>query len=712
MLSEALKAAVQEAYTAFLAARSFHPRAGQKQMIGRVASFLGAIEQNEAGHRVSESAVLAIEAGTGTGKTAAYLLAVLPLARAAGKKVVIATGTVALQGQLVDRDIPDILAATNWDYSFALAKGRRRYLCPLKLQQCEDALKASQAGLLMYADELAFQPDAAFADTLGNMSAALADGTWDGDRDNWPEALAGNDWQALTVDRPQCAGYRCRMYSECCFFQAREALEDADCIVANHDLVLADLMLGGGAILPVPEDTIYIFDEAHKLAGSALNHLSSQCRLTATAAWLEDVEKILQIMAPVFSEVPGFATQLNACSDMAKLTRPLIKQCYPLFETLLPDSHRGADPQYRFANGRIEEHLQVESEQLAALFKRLTGCFEQLHNTLESALDDTLYPVPKVDVEQYFQVAGQWQARANSVCALWLAMASPSAAAAPAAKWLTLEDGGDIRVSVSPIIAGPALEELLWQRGYASILTSATLRSLGSFERLRRELAIERAPCEAVPPAFDYAAAGTLCVPDFAVDGGDPQAHTATLIAHLPGLLLSGAQSLDKVAAASGSLVLFASRRQMQEVAAEIADTLHCQLLMQGDLAVTEIVKRHRTTINGGADSVIFGLASFAEGMDLPGNYCTHVVIAKLPFAVPDDPIQAALAEWIEEAGRNAFRELSLPDASLRLIQACGRLLRNESDTGRVTILDRRILSKAYGRQLLDALPAFRRELA
>ena len=155
--------------------------------------------------------------------------------------------------------------------------------------------------------------------------------------------------------------------------------------------------------------------------------------------------------------------------------------------------------------------------------------------------------------------------------------------------------------------------------------------------------------------------------------------------------------------------MLFSSRRQMDEVAETIREDLPGQLLVQGELSISEMVNRHRQAVDDGQGSVIFGLASFAEGMDLPGNYCKHVVIAKLPFAVPDDPLQAAMAEWIESQGGNAFRELTLPGASLRLIQACGRLLRNESDTGRVTILDRRLLSKSYGRQLLDSLPPFRR---
>jgi len=136
------------------------------------------------------------------------------------------------------------------------------------------------------------------------------------------------------------------------------------------------------------------------------------------------------------------------------------------------------------------------------------------------------------------------------------------------------------------------------------------------------------------------------------------------------------------------------------------------RILLQGDYGKAEILRRHREAVDAGGGSVIFGLASFAEGVDLPGDYCRHVVIAKIPFAVPDSPLEAALAEWIESRGRNAFMEISVPDAALRLVQACGRLLRTETDGGTVTLLDRRIVTRRYGRAMLDSLPPFRRELA
>jgi ATP-dependent DNA helicase DinG len=184
-------------------------------------------------------------------------------------------------------------------------------------------------------------------------------------------------------------------------------------------------------------------------------------------------------------------------------------------------------------------------------------------------------------------------------------------------------------------------------------------------------------------------------------DPGDAQRHTAALIEQLPHIL----------DASEGTLVLFSSRRQMLDVHEGLSGELGDSILMQGDYSKQEILRRHREAIDGGSGSIIFGLASFAEGVDLPGDYCRHVVIAKIPFAVPDSPLEAALAEWVEASGRNAFMEISVPDAALRLVQASGRLLRTEEDKGRVTLMDRRILTRRYGRAILDSLPPFRREL-
>jgi ATP-dependent DNA helicase DinG len=192
-----------------------------------------------------------------------------------------------------------------------------------------------------------------------------------------------------------------------------------------------------------------------------------------------------------------------------------------------------------------------------------------------------------------------------------------------------------------------------------------------------------------------------FAIPALACEPSDIDGHTAEIIARLPRLLTG----------ALGVLVLFSSRRQLELVVEGLPDDLCHQVLVQDTLSKSELLKRHRSAIDSGQPSAIMGLASFAEGVDLPGQYCEHVIIAKLPFAVPDSPREAAHAELLERLGRNPFMEISVPDAALKLVQASGRLLRTEADRGRITLLDKRLLTKRYGRAILDSLPRFTFEL-
>jgi ATP-dependent DNA helicase DinG len=272
--------------------------------------------------------------------------------------------------------------------------------------------------------------------------------------------------------------------------------------------------------------------------------------------------------------------------------------------------------------------------------------------------------------------------------------------------WLKLDDnaGGnlDIAINASPIQAAELLKDRLWGSCYGAVLTSATLKSLGNFNTLQRETGVPNsAYFLSVAGAFNYGEAATVRVPSDAVEGNSVEDHSQYIVDNLESMVE------DK----AGTLVLFSSKRQMEQVYDQLPNHLAKIILIQGQYSNREMIRLHKERIDQGKTSVLLGLASFAEGVDLPGDYCKHVVIAKLPFAVPDDPLHEALSEWIEARGGNSFFDISLPIASLRLIQACGRLLRTESDTGTVSILDRRLITKRYGAQLLDALPPFRREI-
>ena len=280
--------------------------------------------------------------------------------------------------------------------------------------------------------------------------------------------------------------------------------------------------------------------------------------------------------------------------------------------------------------------------------------------------------------------------------------AEDSVDAPPTARWIQPREY-DLQVSSSPIDVAAMLRDQLWDRCHAALVTSATLAVAGDFERFCRKAGIEPdANFRALSSPFRHAEQAELIVPVLKdADPRDPETHWTAIAGKLPELIGS----------TRGTLVLFTSWRQLLSVRDLVETEFGDDLLVQGDLSRSEILTRHRSAIDSGSRSIIFGLASFAEGVDLPGAYCEHVIIAKIPFATPDDPVGATLNEWIEARGGNPFREISLPDAALRLVQSCGRLLRTESDTGRITVLDRRLADAWYGKMLLAALPPFRRTI-
>jgi len=708
MLGESEKQLIQQSYSEFLQNRGLTARYGQKLMVAAVARTLGGVEENDEGERVGGGHICVVEAGTGTGKTVAYLLPALILARALGKKLVVATATVALQEQIVNKDLPELKRNTNLSFNFSLAKGRGRYLCLSKLDNLlGEFASAADPNRALYEDELP-QVDAQGIKLYDSMMEALAANKWDGERDSWPVELAPEDWQRVTTDHRQCTGRRCSNIASCAFFKARDSMHKVDCIVTNHDLVLADLALGGGAILPEPEETIYVFDEGHHLPDKALNHFACHGRVLGTSRWLEQCNKGL---GAVLSAV-GEAGRVNHLGErlpaMLMETKQQLDVLYPLLSETLQSaerSDRDQRQQYRFAGGVVPESIAAPAAELYQSFDRLADILGKITAELASAMEDMHCPVPKVDLETQYPLLGSWQARAEANRDLWQTYAlADNEAAVPRARWLTLvEFGGsvDIEVCSSPILAARTLAGSLWQRAYAAVVTSATLTALGSFDRYRMRAGTpEDAHYEAVPSSFDFSRA-LLQIPRFAEDAGRSDEHTRSLVTHLPEL----------IAPQEGTLVLYSSRRQMLDVFEQLPETLRERILVQGDRSRQEILDRHRQRLDKGEGSVIFGLASFAEGVDLPGHYCNHVIIAKLPFAVPDDPIEASVAEWIEARGGNSFMQMAVPDASLKLIQACGRLLRTEEDTGTITLLDRRLITRRYGKAILDSLPAFTRRI-
>ena len=691
-LSDDLKARIQEAYSAWLAFRGFRARRGQREMIAHIARACAG----------EPPRLTAIEAGTGTGKTVAYCLAAIPIAQALEKTLVIASATVALQEQIVERDLPDLAEGSSLDFTFVLAKGRGRYLCVKRLDQILNGGRQEELGL----------SDASVVDhslVWRQMMRDFVEGGWNGELDTWEVGVDDTAWRSVTTDHRGCANRKCGFYAQCPFFKARHALGDADVIVANHDLLLTDYAFGGGAVLPAPESSILVIDEAHHLPDKTQRHFALSARLGATAAWADQVNALAGTVAQ----------RMGRPAMLERIAKGLASECEALkagMETLgvaasqLPfaDRNRGGDPPTevcRFPHGQIDPSLAEAAGLAAAPMARISGALVEVHELLRKAMDGGLDWPNLTEAEDWLAPIGQAQARAAAVGALlgdYSQAVEGTAAQGRMARWAGRSDQ-DVELVSAPIEPGQLLDEHLWSRCYAAVATSATLTALGRFERFFERAGLGETQGVKISSPFDYPNIAVLSVPQMDTDPKNVEAHTAEVASLLPELL----------AQEPSALVLFTSWRQLNEVRDTLADPTVTQAAQfQGERSKQAMLKRHQRRVDAGEPSYLMGLASFAEGVDLPGDYCRHVIVVKLPFSVPDDPLDQAIAELAESQGRNPFMEITVPDAALKLVQACGRLIRDDDDHGRITLLDKRVLTKRYGRALLDSLPPFRREFA
>ncbi len=695
MLTKETKERIQSLYRECVKELDLKPRYGQRLMIAEIAKSLASVSKNDDGERSNDAGIVVVEAGTGTGKTLAYLLAALPVAIEQEKKLLISTATVALQEQILDKDLPNLKDTISLPFNFALAKGRGRYLCLLKLDKSLQQL----SGILSTVDLFEQTPEEQDRELYETMLGQYASGQWDGDRDRWPDEVDNSQWGHLTATHRECSNRRCPQFQNCAFFKARSAMEDADIIVANHDLVLADASLGGGAVLPAPEKTVYIFDEGHHLADKALNHFRLEVGVRAQRQWLKQLEKGLEQFVSATRLPPSIMHSMQEAPAQCRELSQSLNLLWPLVMDVLGDKDR-----VRFEFGRLPDNLRDVLNNIKAPLQPLLQGLDKLNDLLQQSLD------AKGDGEFARDIAESWQApmgimlaRAETLweTATWLA-AEEKEGELPVARWMAKTSYGedwDIRLCASPISVADQLRRNLWWRCHGAVLTSATLTALNSFNNLTFETGLpDWVDYHRVPSPFDYPNLGQLEVVQL---GSDPKSDQFQ--SDIEGWMKTHVKRDE------GTLVLFSSRVQLEATRDTFIRDWYENLLCQGFLPKGEIVRRHKARIDEGKGNVIFGLASFAEGIDLPGRYVTHVVIVKIPFAVPDDPIQAATSEWLESRGRNPFMDLTLPAASVRLVQACGRLIRKEDDTGRISILDKRLSTSRYGQLLLNALPPLKR---
>ncbi len=709
MLTDLEKNTIKTCYQAIAQSlEGFRPRMAQRQMIGAIANTLSQCQEQPTDPEqkpVPEGeSIIVIEGPTGVGKSLAYLLASCVMAQTRGKKLVISSATIALQEQLVYRDIPFFIEKSQLAVTFALAKGRSRYLCPYRLYQltrevAQDDLLGFDASFAVWSTKPQPEEIALLRQIADDFSARK----FNGDKDCWPEAIDDSVWFKITNDRHGCLKATCPNRTECPFYLARDTLEHVDVIVANHDLLLADISMGGGAILTEPANSFYCIDEAHRLPKKAINQFAAEHSLSQAQWFLE--------------KLPALVDQITSKTDKPELANLADEAASALLELLLEwiwqlnDTEQlvqGSDnlePVWLWDEGKIPEAFEV-SVQNTAIAARMV--VKQLH-----ALNDALAMLKKdggadnITIDRLTSELGFSLARAEQINAVWdLLEQQTEENAPPLAKWISRKntDKGDYIFHASPISAANSLVNGLWNKAAGVILTSATLQSLGNFDLLLKQTGLSFLPKTttlALDSPFQFDVQGELYLPDFIASPKDAMAHTLEIVEWLPKLI--------DVEEGVGTLVLFSSRKQMQEVAYRLPENYLAKLLVQGELPKTVLLQKHQQAIEAHQCSIIFGLDSFAEGLDLPGEACVHVIIAKLPFTMPDDPVDKTMSQWLEKRGGNPFTEITVPQTSMKLTQAVGRLIRTESDYGRVTILDNRIKTASYGKKLLAGLPPFKR---
>ena len=648
----------------------FKRRDGQALMVEHIRQYIMAADADDAVRPVS-----LLEGGTGTGKSIAYMLGVIPEALRTQKKVLLSTATIQLQEQIYRRDLPAFLKAMGLSAQIAHVKGWGRYLCAAKAES------AIAAGL----------PE---AEAAAPMLAALQAKEWDGDLDAWKGESTRA--QSLAASSGSCTRRSCPKSDTCGAFQSRSTAKDADIVVTNHALALASMLQPDGKDLVGldPAGTIAVFDEAHQLESVARSALASRLVVTHLPRDLRGItQELEQTMAP---SLPRARTRIDAAIARLEEAAAAAEQLVGRLALLPfdPDPARGAV--HRFKHGQLP--LELADAVTNLLEKPMTAACESIRAVAEAYTESA-------------HAGGSLEVRIKeheSLLAGILATAGKALAAARRgevqALWATRSDRGAIELDVAPAEVGDVLAERLFSRPAGTVLTSATLQVLGNFEHFKRRIGLLEHPLVAtlgVSSPFDYKRQGLIVTPPMRHEpsGKDTSAFEQELVEKLPLHLCKE----------RGTLVLFTSKAMMERVYAALPSEIQALILRQGEAPKEALLEKHRHRIAGGQSSALFGLGSMAEGLDLPGALCSHVIITRLSFEVPTDPVVATMTEVIETRGGSPFNELALPECATRLVQSAGRLVRTVDDWGLITILDKRVVSKRYGKALLDTLPNFPR---
>ncbi len=591
-------------------------------------------EMAEAVERIlDQGGVMICEAGTGTGKTFAYLVPALM----SGLKVIISTGTKNLQDQLYHRDLPMVRRSLSSPVSVALLKGRANYLCIHRL----DSTLVEGVRLTKEQSQQLQRIRSWSTETRSGDIAEMSEIAEDADI-----------WPVVTSSTDNCLGPECASYSKCHLVEARRRAQEADLVVVNHHLLCADMALkeeGFGELLPSAD--CFILDEAHQLPEVASNFFG----MTISGRQLFD---LIRDTLNEYHREAGDQPKLPEQLDLLKQAVRELRLAFGL------EMRRGAWSEVA-SNPAVESHLsrvRQELSQLQAMLKALEGRGKGLDSCrdrcvdLSSRLDALCVPQDDENI-RWFETLRQ-----------------------------------SFRLNSTPLEISNIFSSRMAEHHASWIFTSATLAVGGSFEHFANQLGLEQAETHCWDSPFDYPRQAVWYVPKDLPEPNSPQFNRRVSELSIPILEASEGRAF----------LLFTSHRALQEAAEYLQDRIDYPMLVQGTAPRTELVERFRQLGN----AVLLGTSSFWEGVDVRGEALSCVIIDKLPFASPGDPVLQARIDALRRQGGNPFMTFQLPQAAIALKQGAGRLIRDEKDRGLLVICDPRLLNKPYGKVFIRSLPA------